>query len=190
MIGFSEYITAAVEKEYLKFNDAAETIHKFVETRFKYNKELVGKLINGQSLKYFFDNCDKCVEVMRKFMNSVRNDKKVTFKIAILAGEKDIQYYEKLKKDYEKLGEMYYKLYHAVKIGEDLESAVLKLSRLTTSLKYFNIISGREENLYFKPVKVENLRRKVLETGRCTLIGLNNLTVTFNKNNRVSGISL
>ena len=190
MVGFTDFLIEAVEKDYLKFIDSAETIHSFVETRFKYNRELVGKLIDGGSLKDFFIKCDECVKKMKEFIKTVNGNDKLTFRLAALAAENDIKYYEKLKENYKKLEEMYYKIHNAVKIGDDLETAILKLSRLTTSLRYFNIISGKEEGYYFKAVKVEDLRKKVLERQQCVLVGINSLTVKFNKNYKVIGVGL
>ena len=187
MVKFSDFLVEAVEKDYLKFNDDAEVIHKFVETRLKYNKELVGKLINGGSLKDFFADCDKRVQKMQAFIKTVKDTDKLAFRIAAIAGQTDIKYYEKLKANYQKLEEMYSKIYNAVKIGDDLELAILKLSRLSTSLRYFNIVTGKEENFYFKKVAVEDLRKKVIEHNKCVLVGCNDLTVFF-KNNKVSKV--
>ena len=111
MVKFSDFLVEAVEKDYLKFNDDAEVIHKFVETRLKYNKELVGKLINGGSLKDFFADCDKRVQKMQAFIKTVKDTDKLAFRIAAIAGQTDIKYYEKLKANYQKLEEMYSKIY-------------------------------------------------------------------------------
>lgn len=183
MILFSEFLIEADKKGYIEFEKNAEIIHKFVETRKSYNRPLMGKLINGESLKPIFKEYDKCAKIMQNFIDSINNNDLVSFKVAAEAGKYELKHYETLKANYEKLEEMYYQIFNVVKVGDNIKIAVKKLYKLSNSLKYFNIFSGQYENLYFNKTSEEELLKKAV-TGQCILKGINNLIITF-KNNKV-----